>query len=81
MNNTLYIDLDNADIEYDKNKMCMSIIILKDLMSEDIEIRDYRKIKETSEYIYGWKNDSIDGLSMISQDETVQIAKNILLHK
>ena len=73
--NTLFIDLDNADIEYDKNKMCMSIIIPNDLMSENIEIRDYRKVKETPEYIYGWKNDSIDGLRMLSQDEAVQIAK------
>ena len=75
-NNTLFIDLDNAVIEYDQNEMCMSIIIPNNLMCENIEIRDYRKVQETPEYIYGWKNDSTDGLSMISQDEAVQIAKD-----
>lgn len=71
----LYIDFDVSEENYDKNETCNSIIIPNSFKCESIEVRDLRNIKETPEYIYGWKDESIEGMKMISEDVAVKIAK------
>lgn len=73
--NTLYIDLDESKENYDNNETCMSIIIPNSFKSENTEVRDLRKIRETPEYIYGWKNESTEGMTIISKDVAIKIAK------
>lgn len=74
--NILYIDFGVSKEEYDKNETCNSIIIPNSLKCESIELRDLRKIEETAEYIYGWKDESTEGMEMISEDIAVKIAKD-----
>lgn len=75
--NTLFIELDSYkdNEEYDENETCISIIIPKNMKRENIEVKDIRTKQETAKYDYGWKNESTEGLSMISKDEAIEIAK------
>ena len=73
--NTLYIDFGISEESYDNDKTCNSIIIPNSLKSESIEVRDLRKAEETAEFIYGWKDESTEGMEMISEDVAVINAK------
>lgn len=73
--NTLYIDFDVSKETYDTDETCNSIILPNNLKSESIEVRDLRKINETPEYIYGWKNESTEGMEIIPKDVAVRVAK------
>lgn len=73
--NILYIDFDVSKENYDNNETCNSIIIPNSLKCDIVEVRDLRKIDETPEYIYGWKNESTEGMEMIPEDTAVKIAK------
>lgn len=74
----LYIDMDEGEVYYD-DATCISIVIPNEMKSENIETRDMRKVREQEEKnpenIYGWKNESIEGLSMITENKAVEIAK------
>ncbi len=76
-NKILYIDMDESEND-NSEETCISIIIPKEMKNENIEIRDMRKVREeakTPESIYGWKNESTEGLTEITENEAVEIAK------
>ena len=76
-NDILNIELDKYPdgVEYDEKNNCISIIIPNDMKKSIIKVTDARNKEKSNEQKYNWSNESIEGLTPISLENAIIIAK------